>query len=248
MTKFLPLAFLVLLLFSSDSLSQKARPAGKAKSPEVGQSAVVLDESLSVLRERPSLFADSIQRMRRGRKITILAAAEGDGVKFYKVTAPPTSFGWVQSDAVFGKFRMTDERRLADLVRASSGFEQIELADEFFRLFPASPSRPSILMLFGDLLEEVSTKLSRDAARSLSRGEMAATAAPQHSYFLNYVSLDRYRKLGIVYLFNSSTKTFHYDGASWKEVLAKFPASTEAAEARKRLNVLKEKMERKAAN
>ena len=172
----------------------------------------------------------------------ILGVAEADGVKFYKVTAPPNNFGWVQADAVFGKFRITDEERLARLVQASDGFDQIEIASMFFELYPNSPFRPAILLLFGDLLEETAAKLSKDAGSRLSRREMAASAAPSHSYYLNFVSIDRYRKLGIVFLFNSSVRTFHYDGSSWKEIVAKYSKSNEAAEAQKRLDSLKEKM------
>jgi hypothetical protein len=58
------------------------------------------------------------------------------------------------------------------------------------------------------------------------------------------VSLDRYRKLGILFLFNGATRTYHYDGASWKEIVEKFPTSAEAVEAKKRLESLKTKMER----
>ncbi len=224
------------------TVQAKARSATQ-RSPEIGQTAVVIDDTLSVLRKTPSLFADPVQRMHRGRKVQILGVAEADGVKFYKVNAPPTSVGWVQSDAVFGKFRIGDEERLAKLVQASSGFEQIEVAAEFFGLYPESKFRPSILLLFGDILEEVAVKLSKDAGNKLKRTEMAATAAPLHSYYLNYVSLDRYRKLGIVFLFNSNAKAFHYDGASWAEIVKKYPKSTEAVEAQKRLDSLKQKMQ-----
>ncbi|MEP7076747.1 MAG: SH3 domain-containing protein [Acidobacteriota bacterium] len=223
----------------------RARPSAAQRSSEIGSQAVVIDETLSVLRQKPSLFAEPIQRMRRGRKVTVLGVAEADGVKFYKVTAPPSNFGWVQADAVFGKFRANDEERLARLVQASDGFDQIENANEFFTLYPASKFRPSILLLYGDLLEEVAVKLSRDANSRLHRSEMAATAAPMHSYFLNFVSLDRYRKQGVVFLFNPTTRVFHYDGASWKELVKNFPASPEAVEAQKRLTSLVEKMEAK---
>lgn len=222
--------------------STGSRPAA-ARSPEIGQTAVVIDETLSVLREKPSLYAASIQRMRRGRTIQILGVAEGDGVKFYRVAAPPTSFGWVQADAVFGKFRAADEERFARLVQASSGFDQIEAAVEFFNMYPASKFRPSILLLFGDLLEETAAKLSKDAGNRLKLKEMAATAAPAHSYFLNFVSLDRYRKLGITFVFNSSARQFHYDGASWNELVKKHPTAPETEEAKKRLESLKLKME-----
>jgi hypothetical protein len=222
--------------------SARSRTAA-ARSPEIGQTAVVIDETLSVLREKPSLYAASIQRMRRGRTIQILGVAEGDGVKFYRVTAPPSNFGWVQADAVFGKFRAADEERLARLVQASSGFDQIETAVEFFNMYPESKFRPSILLLFGDLLEESAAKLSKDAGNRLKLKEMAASAAPTHSYFLNFVSLDRYRKLGITFVFNSAARQYHYDGASWNEIVRKYPSAPEIDEAKKRLESLKLKME-----
>ncbi len=252
--KFLFSAFLTFILFGSVTgvsaqkriavSPVKSKAPGAQKSAEIGQTAVVIDDTLSVLRVKPSLFADSIQRMHRGRKVQILGVAEADGVKFYKVTAPPANFGWVQADAVFGKFRANDEERLARLVQAVNGFDQIELAVEFFKLYPNSRFRPPILLLYGDLLEEVAAKMSKDANRKLKQAEMAASGAPMHSYFLNYVSLDRYRKIGIIFLFNSSAKAFHYDGERWKEIISKFSTSPEALEAQKRLDSLKQKMEK----
>lgn len=249
MTRVFPL-LLVLTLLCSSAFAQRRTAAAKkpttptvaARSREVGSTAVVIDETLSVLREKPSLFADSVQRMRRGRTVRILGVAEADGVKFYKVAAPPSAAGWVQSDAVFGAFRPGDEERLARLVQAADGFDQIEIANEFFKLYPKSQFRPAVLLLYGDLLEEVAAKLTKDSNSRLKTREMAASAAPVHSYFLNFVSLDRYRKLGITFLFNASTRSFHYDGASWNEVVTKFPTSAEAAEAHKRLESLKTKM------
>ncbi len=225
-----------------------APPAVPAKPAEVGTPAIVLDETLAVLRVRPSLFAPAIHRMRRGRKVQILETTEADGVKFFRVSAPPSRGGWVQADAVFGQFRPEDEERLARYVQAMSGFGQIEAAIEFFKLYPTSRFRPSLLLLYGDLLEEVAVKLSRDANAKLSRREMAASGAPLHSYYLNFVSLDRYRKLGITFLLNSSSRQFHYDGASWKEIVAKFPSTPEAVEAQNRLATLKEKMARVPSN
>ncbi len=244
----LSIALLLMVNIYVDGQRRTPSPKGKAasvqKPREIGSTAVVMDETLSVLRLKPSLFAESIQRMRRGRKVQILSVAEADGVKFYRVSALPGNMGWVQSDAVFGKFRSGDDARLARLVQASSGFEQIELASSFFELYPQSQFRPALLLLFGDLLEEAAAKLSKDAGSRLDRREMAASAAPMHSYYLNFNMLDRYRKLDIVFLFNSAVRSFHYNGASWKEILQKSSASGESAEAQKRLDSLKEKMER----
>ncbi len=244
------IALFLLLIGPNVPITAQARKSSPSRSrtaatrsPEAGQRAVVIDETLSVLRKRPSLFSDSIQRMRRGRRIQIQAVAEADGVRFYRVTAPPASTGWIQADAVFGRFRQNDEQRLAALMQASSGFEQIEVAVQFFDIFPDSILRPSILLLFGDLLEEAAPRLSRDALSRLSRKEMAASGAPLHSYYLNFVSLDRYRKLGVNFKFNAATRQYHYDGASWREIIEKFSSSPEAAEARKRLDSLRAKLE-----
>jgi len=242
------LALVLVCFISTEAQKRKPVPISKppaVKTREVGRPAIVIDETLSVLRIRPSLFADSIQRIRRGRRVQILGVSEADGVKFYKVSAPPVNFGWIQSDAVFGKFRISDEERLARLVQATDGFDQIELAAAFFEMYPTSRFRPPILLLFGDLIEDAATKLSRDAGSRLSRREMAASGAPLHSYYLNFNMLDRYRKLGVTFLFNSATRTFHYDGASWSEIIRKYPAAAEIAEAQKRLDSLRVKMEKR---
>lgn len=255
LSRLLTITFAVSIVFAVTAEAQRrARPSASkpaSTSPprprEIGSTAVVMDETLSVLRKKPSLFAESIQRMRRGRAVKILSVTEADGVTFFRVTAPPSSAGWVQADAVFGKFRDGDDTRLARLVQASSGFDQVELAAAFFELFPQSQFRPAILLLYGDLLEEAAAKLSRDAGSRLGRREMAASAAPMHSYYLNFNMLDRYRKLGIIFLFNPNTRFYHYEGTSWREIISRFPANSEAAEARKRIDSLKEKMSRGAA-
>ncbi len=230
-------------LFAQKRAATKPKPVA-VKSPEIGQSAIVIDETLAVLRKVPSLFSESVHRMSRGRKVQIQGVTEADGVKFYKVVVPPTNFGWVQADAIFGRFRAGDEERLAKLVQASDGFDQIEIAGEFFKLYPDSSFKPSLLLLYGDLLESIAIDLSKNATSRLRRKEMAASGAPMHSYYLNFNMLDRYRRLGVIFLFNSSTRLYHYNGSSWKEIAAKFSASTEAIEAQKRIETLKQKMER----
>jgi len=243
----LPLIFVCSLIIitsfaPADAQKRRAEKSVRAQS-QISSTAVVMDETLSVLRARPSLFAPSIQRMRRGRKVTITGSKEADGVTFYRIAAAPSGTGWIQADAVFGRFRPKDDERLARLMQASDGFDQIEIAEQFFELYPDSALRSSLLLLYGDLLEEIALKLSRDAAGRLRRPEMAASGAPLHSYYLNFVSLDRYRKLGVTFLFNAETRKFHYNGESWREITAKFPKSAEAVEAQKRLDLLKQKME-----
>lgn len=242
----------VVLSISESSLGQRtSRPQAerataskKISTNEIGKTAVLLDETLSPLRMKPSLYAPVIHRIGRGRRVQIQGVEEADGVKFYKVAVPPSNFGFVQADAVFGDFRPDDDKRLARLVTASTGFDQIELAMEFLKLYPDSPMRPPILLLAGDLLEEAAATLTKNANSRLRRGEMTASAAPVHSYYLNFVGLDRYRKIGVTFIFNVATRSYHYNGATWKEVNSKFPASDEAREAQKRLDLLTAKLAR----
>lgn len=246
------LSFIFLLIFivvAADAKAQKRRVLSRnIKKPvaeltrETSNAAIVIDERLGVLRVEPSLFSKSFLRMQNGRRISILSSKEADGVTFYRVSAPPNNSGWVQAEAIAGRFRRSDDARLAKLIQASEGFEQIERAQIFFETFADSPLRPAILLLLGDLMEETALKISGDATRRLDRSEMAASGAPLHSFYLNFVALDRYRKININFLFNSNTRVLHYDGTSWREITRKFPDSSEAAEAQKRLVSLKEKM------
>ena len=237
---------LLFIFLSSGTEAQKrsVKPKPKPVLQKLANSdkAVVIDERLAVLRNAPSLFAKPLQRMRRGRVVMIFESKDADGVTFYRVAAVPNMQGWVQKEAIAGKLRRGDDERLARLVQSSDGFEQIERAMIFLENFPGSPFRPSILLLFGDLMEEIALKLSAEAAKRLSRREMAASGAPLHSFYLNYSSLDRYQRLGIGFVFNSSARLFHYNGASWREIIDKSPATNEAREAQRRLDALKEKM------
>ena len=239
----LPLSLLLVFVCSISAVAQKRKPMSDS-----GKAAVVIDENLSVLRARPSLFAPPIQRMRRGRRVQIIGSADGDGVRFYKVTASRRRSGWLQSDAVFARRQPSDEERLVKLVQASSGFDQIELAARFLEMYPSSSFRPAILLLVGDLLEDAAVKLSRDANSRLSRREMTASGAPLHSYYLNFNMLDRYRRLGAVFLFDSTRRAFHYNGATWAEIVRKHAASPERDQAQKRLESLRSNFEGRATN
>lgn len=248
-TLFLAL-FLNLLVFSFDVQAQRNRPRAKSKPATTttntqGNKAIVIDRNLSVLRVRPSLYAIPEQRLSVGREVTVIGEKEADGVTFYRVRVSKNTTGWVQSEAVVGSFRKNDDQRLVKLIQASDGFDQIDKIMIFLTHFPKSELRPAILLQLGDLMEEEALRISKNAAKALDRREMAASGAPLHSFYLNYTSLDRYGKIGVGFLFNSSTKSLHYNGDAWFEIVQKFPNSSEAEEAQKRIDTLKEKMEAK---
>ncbi|MEP6925149.1 MAG: SH3 domain-containing protein [Pyrinomonadaceae bacterium] len=243
----LPTAFLLFFPFAANAQKHRSRirpllkkpfvnsPASKYRTPVP---AVVIEEKLAVLRFEPSLIAIPMQRMRAGRSVSITGERQVEGVTFYRVQLPPDKSGWVQAQALASNARPGDDERLAKLIRVFDGFEQLELASIFLENFPKSTFRPAILLLVGDLAEEAAQEVSRAALRKLDANEMQASGAPVHSFYLNFNGLDRYRKVGINFVFNLNVKQFHYDGAVWLEILQKHSGDTEALEARKRLDSL----------
>jgi hypothetical protein len=224
----------VLLLVAVDAYPQR-----KQRAPAGGQQAVVVDERLAALRDEANLTARLVQRLSRGRAVSIIGARRtGDGLTFYRVAVTRRTRGWLPAESVASSARAGDDERLLRLIRGSGEFARIARARIFLDHFSRSPLRPTVLMLFGDEAEAAASKLSRDAGRRLNEREMAAGGAPVESYFLNFNELDRYNKQGIRFFFDRAAKRFHYDGASWREILRRYPRSAEASEARRRLDAL----------
>ncbi|HEY0084027.1 MAG TPA: hypothetical protein VGB61_14715 [Pyrinomonadaceae bacterium] len=204
-----------------------------------GSHAVVVDERLAALRDAPRLTARLVQRLGRGRAVSITGSRRGEhGLNFYRVAVTRRTRGWLQADAVLSPTRAGDDEKLVSLIRGSEEFDRIARARIFLDNFTRSPLRPAVLLLFGDEAEQAAAKLSRDAARRLDEREMTAGGAPLESYFLNFNELDRYNKQGVTFVFERAAKRFRYDGESWREILRRHPRSPEAAQARLRLDAL----------
>jgi hypothetical protein len=226
-------SFLVVLCLQATILGQKHRV------PSGGRLAIVVEERLSALRVAPTLSAKLIERLSRGRFVAIIGRTHSqDGLTFYRVKITRRRNGWIQSDAVISSAHAADDLRLMRLIRSAEDFELVARARIFLETFPASSLRPAVLLLYGDGAEGMSEKLSREAGRRLDQKEMAASGAPEFSYFLNYNALDRYNRQNVHFVFDRNAKQFHYDGATWREIVRRYPNSPEAAEARKRLERL----------
>jgi hypothetical protein len=225
------LSLLTFSTFCCDILAQNRR------APSGGQLGVVVDDRLSCLREAPDLSAKLLQRIRRGRLVAIRAFKRSDdGVVFFRVKVTRRTSGWLQREAVVVPSQKREDERLWRLIESSEQFDRIARARIFLDMFPRSPLRPAVLLLYGDAAAAAATGLSRDAVRRLDNDEMIAAAAPEFSYFLNYNGLDRYNRQGIRFGFDPFRKQFYYTGAAWREILRRYPQSPEAAEARQRLS------------
>lgn len=223
----LTLCLLFLLFIPNTAFSQRKPPTG-------GRLAVVVDERLAALRATPELTGKLVRRLSRGRMVAVRATKTApDGITFFLVNVTRRTRGWIQREAVASPLRSGDDRRLLDLINTSQGFDRISRARIFLDRFPRSPLRPAVLLLLGDTAEEAAEKLSKSAARKVND---AAKAASEFSYYLNYSGLDRYNRLGVKFVFDPSTKRFHYDGTGWRELIRRYPKSSEASEAQKRLS------------
>lgn len=227
---FISISILVFVISTGQSMGQKPRiPTG-------GRVAVVVDERLSALRATPGLSARLEQRLSRGRYVAILKSQRtADGLIFHEVKVSRRRSGWLQAGAVVSATQPADDDRLLALLRGSDDFDLIVRARIFLDTFPRSPLRPAVLLLYAAAAEEAAARLSRDAGRRLNHAEMAAGGAPEFSSFMNYNGLDRYNRQGIRFTFDDGAKRFHYDGAAWREIVRRYPQSSEAVEARKRL-------------
>jgi hypothetical protein len=233
----LTLCLLLVLFFQGVSIAQRRAPTG-------GRTAVVVEERLAALRATPQLNGRLVRRLGRGRLVAIrLAKTSADGITFFLVNVTSRTHGWIQREAVASPARAGDDRRLVRLIERSQGFDRISRARIFLDHFTRSPLRPEVLLLLGDTAEDLARQLSTDAVRRLKAdpGE-----APDFSYYLNYTGLDRYNRQRVVFVFDHSTKRFHYDGAAWRELIRRYPRSSAASEARKRLDSISHKEAQKA--
>jgi hypothetical protein len=227
----------LLLTFALASIvSPAAHAKGRRKAPSGGGAAVVVDERLSALRDAPALSANLLQRLGRGRYVSVTGERRTrEGLLFLRVAVTSRTSGWVQSEALARPSRAGEDARLLRLIKGSEEFDRLARAGIFLEAFPRSALRPTVLLLFGDAAESAAARLTREAARRLDAREMEAGGAPLASYFLNYGGLDRWRRQGVVFDFDPASKQFHYDGAAFREILRHHPRSPEAAEARSRL-------------
>ena len=215
------------------SLNQSIVLGQKRKIPPGGRLAVVVDERLAALRSTPQLSGKLVRRLGRGKLVAIRTARTSqDGIVFLLVNVTSRTHGWIQREAVVSSFEAGDDQKLLLLINSSTDYDRIMRARIFLETFLASPLRPEVLLLLGDAAEEASAKLSRDAAHRVVTG---TGFAPEFSYYLNYTGLDRYNRLGVGFVFDSTDKRFHYNGAAWREVIRRYPRTPQAQAAKDRL-------------
>lgn len=221
-TTFLGIVFLIAFSFTTEAQTRR-------KTVTPGQRSIVVDERLSALRTQPDVKAPLNQRLRRGRVIGILAAKKSkDGQQFLRVSVTRNTRGWVLAEAVVKSGNSADAERLLKLVDESDDdFIKARLAKLCAEEFRSTPTAPRCLLKLGEAAERAAERLTRDAKRRVGNEEPSAGLS-KRDYFLNFVGLDRYNRIGVTFDFDAAADRIVYDGAAYRELLRRYPKSAEA--------------------
>ncbi|MCI0389756.1 MAG: SH3 domain-containing protein [Acidobacteria bacterium] len=223
------------------ALSATAQSKRRVFAP--GRPGVVFDERLSALRAQPNVKAPLEQRMRRGRRVGILGATIAkDGAKFFRVAISRNTRGWVLADAVIRPGNAADAERLMRLiVETKDEFTKARLAKLYADEFRSTKLAPKALMILAESAEGAAERLSRDARRRVGDDDPDADmnkGLTKRDFKLNYVGLDRYNRIGVMFDYDAASDRIVYDGAAYRELARRYPRSDEAQDARKRLEIL----------
>lgn len=209
----------------------------KPKTFVPGQRAVVIEERLSALRTQPDVKAPLAQRLRRGRAVGILGARKGkDGQQFLRVAVSRNTRGWLLAEAVVRSGSAADAERLLKLIEETNDdFVKARLARLCADEFRATRQAPRCLLLLGEAAEHAAERLTRDAKRRVGDEEPSAGLS-KRDYFLNFAGLDRYNRAGVTFDYDEAAERIVYDGEAYRELLRRYPKSSEAQTAKERLS------------
>ena len=198
--------------------------------------AFVVDERLSALRREAALKSEVRQRLRLGRQLYILETrgARNDEPGFFRVAVTRRTRGWIHQSAVGIPGRKgEDERVIALIAGARDGVDRIALCKLFIERFPSSRLTPRALLMMGEEADRAAPSLGGRAHRRLegTSGERLKS----RDLYLNDPGLDRYSRLKISFDFDEASGRYAYDGRAFREILKRYPLSSEASQARTRL-------------
>ena len=198
-----------------------------------GRRAIVFDERISVLRERPDAKSRVVQRLRRGREIGILAsAATRSGGRYLRVAISRNREGWILAESVVIPGSRLDAQKILRLMdETTDDFMRAKLARLCADEFRTTALAPAALLKLGETAERVAERLTRDAGRRLGE-DSSIPGVSRRDLFLNFIGLDRFNKIGLTFNYVEDEGRFIYDGKAYRELLKKYPKSKEAERVR----------------
>lgn len=223
----------ILWLNAIDAPQQTACAQSRARRNIAGQRAVVIDERVAALRERPDVKAPIRQRLRRGRILGVLKT--GSQYQFVQITR--RTRGWILSEAIVRSGNAEDAARLLELAQATEDlFTRARLARICADEFRNAPAASRALLLLAQAAEAAGPRLTREAHRQNgSPGRKPDEARQWRELRLSHPSLDRWNRIGITFDYDAEADSIVYDGAAYQELLRKYPRSEEAQTVQARL-------------
>ncbi|HWO01518.1 MAG TPA: hypothetical protein VNS63_19820 [Blastocatellia bacterium] len=186
-----------------------------------------------------------VHRLRIGRPVYIVGSSKAitGEPKFYRVAVTRRTRGWIHNAAVAIPGRAGEDKRLLKLAEsASDGFDRISLGLLFGERFRSSPLAPNALLVVAGEAERFAPILSQRAAKRAATVDPKTPNASSRDYYLNDVALDRFSKLGIAFDFDQAAGQYIYDGAAYRVIIKRFPASEAAKIARERLDLVQRRL------
>lgn len=239
---------LSVLLASAAAASTRSKAAGAEGQSQATRApfikAVVIDERLSALRQEADIHAPVLKRLRVGRAVYI-TSAKGAGSAFYRVAVTRRTRGWIHQGALALPGRAgEDERVLRVIEETRDGLDRIALCELFLERFSRSRYSPRALLLLGEEAERAAAALTQHARRRLKTVDEAAHDVSTEEFYLSDPGLDRYSRLRIGFRFDPSQTRYAYDGRAYRDLVRRYPHSTEAATARRQIDSLDSQLAR----
>ena len=125
---------------------------------------------------------------------------------------------------VFAGERADGERLWQVIEETEDDYVKVSLARLCALHFRGQPAASHALWLLGETMTRVAYRLTLEAERRL--GEIAPSR--RRSAMMGFVSLDRYHRLGISFLYDEASGMLRYDGAAFEELRKRYPRSAQA--------------------
>jgi hypothetical protein len=188
--------------------------------------AIVVDERFSALWEKPGWEGKLRRRLRRGRVVWLIGAPRiRQGERFHRVAVSRRTRGWIHEAALVRPGERTDGERLWRVIEETEDdFVKVSLAQLCALHFRGQPVAARALWLLGETMTRVAHRLTLEAERRIGKIDPIR----HRSAMMGYVSLDRYNRLGISFLYDGASGTLRYDGAAFDELRQRYPRSAEA--------------------
>ncbi|MFN0124602.1 MAG: hypothetical protein ACKV2V_29220 [Blastocatellia bacterium] len=213
----------MLFLFMIVSATAQTR-----KQPLPGQRAIVIDDRLSAVREKPDVRAPIRQRLGRGRVIGVASA----GARWHQVYVSRRTRGWILADAIARSGRAADAARLLQLIETiPDEFQRARLARMCATEFRHTATAPKALLLLGQAAAAAGERLTRDARRRMGDAGRDNARLPRREFMLSFAGLDRWNRAGITFSYDAAADRIVYDGAAYRDLQRHYPRSAEARQA-----------------